>query len=281
MKFLDGNKIASELRNNLKERIKESKITPTLAIIASGRNEASQVYIDKKIKACQEVGIDAFKISVESEPQLYSQIISLNKDKKVNAYIMQLPLPGWKAENYFSLFDPNKDVDVFHPENVGLLVQGRPRFKPCTPHGIQLLLNKSGITVAGKKVCIINRSNVVGKPLSSMLIQECDYYANATVTVCHDKTPLELLKKVSSSADIVIVAVGKPNFLKKDMVNKTSVVIDVGITRVGKKIVGDVDSEVYEIVEYATPVPGGVGPMTVYCLLENVFSAAFTQCFTN
>ena len=157
------------------------------------------------------------------------------------------------------MLDPKKDVDVFHPENVGLLVQGRPRFKPCTPHGIQVMLHRSGIKVSGKKVVVINRSNVVGKPLSSMLIQECDDYANATVTVCHDRTPPDILKSITQTADIIIVAVGKPGFLTADMVQPGVGVVDVGITRVGKKVVGDVHPDVYEIASWATQSPEAVG----------------------
>ena len=177
--------------------------------------------------------------------------------------------------NYFDLFNPLKDVDVFHPENVGLLVQGRPRFRPCTPHGIQLMLNKSGIKVAGKNVVVINRSNVVGKPLSSMLIQECDDYANATVTVCHDHTPPNLLKNLCLNADIIIVAVGKSGFLTADIVKNGATVIDVGINRVNGKIVGDADfDKIMELDGNISPVPGGVGPMTVCMLLKNTLEAA-------
>ena len=278
-KIIDGNKIASDIRNELRQKIIEYKnssgITPTLVALMVGDNPASQIYVQKKFDACQEVGISASKVEVKDKDDLRKQIRLLNIDNSVHGFILQLPLPSsWNANDFFSEFNPYKDVDVFHPENVGLLVQGRPRFLPCTPHGIQVMLHRSGIKVAGKQIVIINRSNVVGRPLSSMLIQDCDDYANATVTVCHDRTPPDLLKSITQTADIVIVAVGKPNFLTPDMVKKGVGIVDVGITRVGKKVVGDVHLDVYEIASWATPVPGGIGPLTICMLLENTLIAA-------
>lgn len=274
-KIINGTAIASEIRLEIKQKIIEIGKNPTLAIITTNDDPASEIYVNHKIKACLEVGINVVEKKALSKNHLIEIIKDLNKDDFIDAYILQLPLPnGWNPCEFFNLFDPRKDVDVFHPENVGLLVQGNPRFKPCTPHGIQIMLHKSGIKVLGKKIVIINRSNVVGKPLSSMLIQECDDYANATVTVCHDKTPPKLLKKITKTADIIIVAVGKPNFLTEDMVKKNAVVVDVGISRLDGKIVGDVDFEnVKNKASAITPVPGGVGPMTVAMLLNNVLVA--------
>jgi methylenetetrahydrofolate dehydrogenase (NADP+) / methenyltetrahydrofolate cyclohydrolase len=281
--LIDGNAIAADIRKELRQRVAEYKattgITPTLVALMVGNNPASQIYVQKKIAACDEVGILAYRIEAnEDEDDLRTQIRRLNNDNSVHGYILQLPLPpGWKPDGYFSEFNPYKDVDVFHPENVGLLVQGQPRFRPCTPHGIQVMLHRSGIKVAGKKVVVINRSNVVGKPLSSMLIQECDDYANATVTVCHDRTPPDLLKSVTQTADIVIVAVGKPGFLTADMIRPGAGVVDVGISRVGNKVLGDADPGIRQVAGWMTPVPGGCGPMTVAMLLENTLAAAQLQ----
>lgn len=279
--IIDGNRIAKIIREEIKSRVakfrNDTGIQPTLVALHAGADPASQIYIDKKIKACEEVGICSYKIGIKpTQEDILWNISRLNRDNNVHGYILQLPLPdNIDPRPYFRSFDVGKDVDVFHPENVGLLVQGTPRFRPCTPHGIQQMLYRSGIQVASKKVVIINRSNVVGKPLSSMLIQECDDYANATVTVCHDRTPPELLKSITKTADIVVVAVGKPGFLTADMISEGSVVVDVGITRVGDKVVGDVDFEgVSKIAGAISKVPGGVGPMTVSMLLYNTLEAA-------
>lgn len=280
-RFIDGVAVAAQIREEIKLGVKEFKaetgITPTLVALVAGSDTASQIYVNKKIKACEEAGILSYKISTSSKfEDIRDNIFRLNADQNVHGYILQLPLPdGLDPRRFFCMFDVLKDVDVFHPENVGMLVQGNPRFKPCTPHGIQQLLHRSDIQVAGKKVCIINRSNVVGKPLSSMLIQECDNYANATVTVCHDRTPPDLLRSVARTADIIVVAVGKPNFLTVDMVKDGVGVVDVGISRVGNKVVGDVHPGVYEVASWATPVPGGVGPLTVAMLLQNTLEAAW------
>lgn len=281
-RIIDGAAIAADIRKELRRSVSEFKeqtgVTPTLVALMVGNNPASQIYVNKKIAACDEVGILAYRIECAEDgdgDDLLEQIRRLNNDETVHAYILQLPLPaGWKSDKYFSAFDPRKDVDVFHPENVGLLVQGRPRFKPCTPHGIQVMLHRSGIKVAGQNVVVINRSNVVGKPLSSMLIQECDDYANATVTVCHDRTPPSLLKTVTKTADIVIVAVGKPGFLTPDMIRPGAGVVDVGITRIGNKVLGDADPNIRSVAGWITPVPGGVGPLTICMLLENTLIAA-------
>lgn len=280
--IIDGAAIAAQIREELKQEIIDLKavtnVTPQLVALVAGNNPASEIYVKKKIIACDEVGILSYKINALDEDDLNNFIVRLNNDDNVNAYILQLPLPnGYNQNDYFSKINPMKDADVFNPENVGLLVQGRPRFKPCTPHGVQLMLSKSGIETCGKKVVIVNRSNVVGKPLSSMLIQDCDY-ANATVTVCHDKTPPNVLKEFLKSADIIVVAVGIPKFITGDMVSPGCVVIDVGITRMGNKVIGDVDFEsVSKIAGFISKVPGGCGPMTIAMLLKNTVEATKLQ----
>jgi methylenetetrahydrofolate dehydrogenase (NADP+) / methenyltetrahydrofolate cyclohydrolase len=199
----------------------------------------------------------------------------LNGNEEVHGILVQLPLPQpLQVHPVFDLIAPEKDVDVFNPVNVGLLTQGRPRFLPCTPHAVQQLLANSGIVVAGKKVVVINRSDVVGKPLASMLTQDHEF-GNATVTVCHDRTPAKLLFDITKAADIVVVAVGKPGFLTGNMISEGAVVIDVGINTTPEgKVVGDVHVSCRDIAGYLTPVPGGVGPMTVTMLLENTLQAA-------
>ncbi len=215
-----------------------------------------------------------------SKQHLLSSIKWLNEDKSVHGILVQLPLPSFI--NNFEIFDkidPLKDVDVFNPTNVGLLLQGRPRFIPCTPAGIQELLYRNSIPIEGKKVAIINRSDIVGKPLNALLIQN-NQQANATVTLCHDRTPPERLKQVCLAADIIVVAVGKPNFLTADLVPEGCVVIDVGINKLpdSKKIVGDVDFEaVSQKASWITKTPGGIGPMTIAMLLKNTVLAQKIQ----
>jgi len=282
-KILDGLKISKDIKRELSLEISEFKtktnITPNLRAILVGQDSASEIYINKKIKACKEVGINGEVIKLNSIDGLEDVIRQINEDNSIHGYILQLPLPN-KLDplKYFELFDKNKDVDVFHPENVGLLVQNKPRFKPCTPHAIQELLNRSGIKTHGKKVAIINRSNVVGKPLANMLIQDCSEFANATVTICHDKTIPEVLKEITYNSDIIIVAVGILDFLKSDMVKPfgvEQVIIDVGINRLENKIFGDVSVNIYEdSAKIVSPVPGGVGPLTVTMLMKNTLQAA-------
>jgi methylenetetrahydrofolate dehydrogenase (NADP+)/methenyltetrahydrofolate cyclohydrolase len=280
-KIIDGSKIAAQIKSELFEEVKQFYddygYVPGLAAVIVGKNPASELYVSKKMQACGEVGIEPTTCYIPAEEDaLIHQISVLNKRKTIHGFILQLPLPiGMDPNKFFGMIDPRKDVDVFNPENVGLLVQHRPRFKPCTPHGIQVLLYRSGIQIAEKRVVVINRSNVVGKPLSSMLIQECDDFGNATVTVCHDRTPPQLLKEICRESDIIVVAVGKPGFLTSDMVKPGAAVVDVGITRIGKKIFGDVDFEgVSKVASAITKVPGGVGPMTVAMLLKNTLQAA-------
>jgi len=282
--FIDGTAIAAQIEQEIKvgvDAFKErNKRSPCLAVALLGDDAASKIYVSKKQQACERVGITSFRPSLPigtlPSANLCACLEMLNKASHIDGILLQLPLPpeygDWR--NYFCRISPRKDVDVFHPENVGLLVQGRPRFEPCTPQGIREMLTRSGISFKGKHVVVINRSDVVGKPLSSMLIQDCDQWANATVTVCHDSTPHELLRTICLSADIIVVAVGKPGFLTTDMVLPRQVVVDVGTTRIGKKLLGDVDPKVYDLVKWVTPVPGGVGPLTVAMLLRNTLKAA-------
>ena len=290
-KIIDGKKIANEVQINIKKRIDDFKrtynITPCLNVILTTDDNASKIYVHNKHLACKKVGINGIltlpfqKMPIESFNNPLQYLISIVEEANINPNIhgilIQLPLPTPIQPYTTHIFDkinPLKDVDVFHPINVGLLVQNRPRFLPCTPQGIQVMLKMSNIDLYEKQVVVINRSDIVGKPLSSMLIQD-QKDANATVTICHDKTKPEILKKITRTADIVVVGVGIPNFLTSDMIRDGAVVIDVGITRIGKKIVGDVDFENVSKKAYAiTPVPGGVGPMTVTMLLENTLKAA-------
>jgi methylenetetrahydrofolate dehydrogenase (NADP+)/methenyltetrahydrofolate cyclohydrolase len=283
--IINGKEIAASIRLEVKQQVfdyvKKHGKPPRLDVLLVGDNPASQLYVRKKAEACQEVGIQSkiweydYNIS-QDDFDLEMRLHGYHGD--CNGLLVQLPLPSQlNTKRVFDLINPLKDVDVFHPHNVGLLIQGRPRFLPCTPHGIQKMLARTGIYVAGKHVVVINRSDIVGKPLSSMLIQDCDEYANATVTVCHDRTPPDELKKITQSANIVVVAVGIPGFLKGDMVNSESIVVDVGTTKVGNRVVGDADASVLNVAKWITPVPGGVGPMTVAMLLENTLKAARIQ----
>lgn len=286
-KIIDGKTISEGIRNNLRNQVAlftEHNFQPCLAVVLVGNDPASKLYVKKKQDACEEVGIKSRLIEfVTNHMEMMEELEILAKDKNTHGILVQLPLPKieWSTDWLFEVFSaihPLKDVDVFNPENVGRLVQGRPRFLPCTPHGIQLMLKHSGIQVKGKHVVVINRSNIVGKPLSSMLIQDNDEFDNATVTVCHNNTPSEQLTSIAQTADVIVVAVGIPNFLKVNMVKDGAVVIDVGISRVDGKIVGDVDPSVLEVAGWVSPVPGGVGPMTVTMLLYNTLHAARYFC---
>lgn len=281
-RIIDGKAIVAVLKGQIlhqvEEFIKENEFAPRLAVLLVGNNPASEIYVAKKIECCHEVGIGSEVIrlpNTTTESEILEILESLSENKNIDGILVQLPLPP-HIDNYkvFNAINPLKDVDVFNAENVGLLVQGRPRFLPCTPHGIQKMLTYSGLAIAGKHVVVINRSDIVGKPLSSMLIQDNDEYANATVTVCHDKTSPEQLKLACSLADIIVVAVGIPDFLTDDMVHENQIVIDVGTTRVEGKIKGDVHADVKKKVAWATRATGGVGPMTVACLMENTLKAA-------
>ena len=283
-KLLDGQKISDQIRNEIKDELL-CRVPPCLAVVLCTDDPASEIYVQRKQKACEEVGITTFLLRPfqggldkweHQEEHLLSTIDYLNNDPAVHGILVQLPLPrGINQHWVFDRINPLKDVDVFNPTNVGLLLQGRPRLIPCTPQGIQELLLRSGIPIAGKKVAIINRSDIVGKPLNALLIQDDGQRANATVVLCHDRTPPERLKEVCLASDIIVVAVGIPNFLTEDMVHEKSIVVDVGINRKegSKKIVGDVHPAVHDKVFAYSPVPGGVGPMTVTMLLRNTLKA--------
>lgn len=273
--IIDGKAIASGLRDALKQEINKLDGKPGLAIIQVGDDPASSVYVEKKITACKDLGINAEKISLPasvSEHELIERMGELNARKDINGYIVQLPLPqGIDIEIIVNAIEPLKDVDCFHPENLGLLFRGKPRFTPATPKAIMRLLDHHSIPLEGKNVVVIGRSNLVGKPVAQLMMGR-----NATVTICHSRT--EDIRSVTKQADVIVAAVGKPGLVKADMVKDGVVVIDVGTSRVDGKLKGDVDFEkVKEKASYITPVPGGVGPMTVTMLIENVYEAFLFQ----
>lgn len=284
--IIDGKKLAAEIKQELKARVqglRDKGIEPHLAVIVVGADPASQVYVRNKHKDCQETGIKSTVIELAestTQDELLSQIDKLNKDSTVHGILVQSPLPKVLDEQAaFGAISPLKDVDCFHPENVGLLTQGRPRFLPCTPAGVVEILVRTGIDIPGKYVVIVGRSNIVGRPLANMLTRKSDR-GNATVTVCHTRT--RGLSYYTKQADIVIAAAGSPGIITGDMLNNNCVVIDVGVNRVedpsaksGFRLVGDVDFESAEkVASHITPVPGGVGPMTRAMLLRNCVKAA-------
>jgi len=281
--ILDGKAMSKEIRaevaNQVAQFTQERGITPCLAAVLVGDDPASQVYVRNKQKGCEKAGIKSqmHRPSADtSTDELLALIDQLNADKEVNGILVQLPLPGGIDETrVLDAVSPLKDVDAFHPENVGLIVQGRPRFLPCTPHGIQQMLIRSGIETSGANVVVLGRSDIVGKPMAAMLVQKAAG-ANATVTICHSRT--RDLPAVTRGADILVVAMGVPKFVTADMVKPGAVVIDVGINRTDEGLVGDVDFEaVKEVAGRITPVPGGVGPMTITMLLHNTLTAAKLQ----
>lgn len=283
--ILDGKAIAKQVQAEIADRVKaliqSGKRAPRLAAVQVGEDPASSVYIRNKRLACQRLGIeDDYRAldATTTELQLLNLIGELNNDERVSGILVQLPLPASiDAVRVLDAISPKKDVDCFHPTNVGLLSQGRPRFMPCTPFGVQQILHRSGVSVAGKHVVILGRSEIVGKPLGLLLVQRDGPLGpssvNATVTIAHSQTAN--LAALTRSADIVVAAIGKARFLKADMVRPGAVVVDVGINREGDTIVGDVDyGPVSEIASAITPVPGGVGPLTVTMLMENTLRAA-------
>ena len=276
MEILDGKKLSNEIIEELKVRcdeLKEKGIKPKFAVIMVGNDKASQIYVKNKRKACEKVGIECVECFLDEDIQqkeLIDKIKELNSDNTIHGILLQSPIPKHLNINEaFETISPKKDVDGFNPTNVGKLCLNQDTFVSCTPFGIIKLLDKYGIDLAGKKVTIIGRSNIVGKPLI-----QCFLNKNATVTICHSKT--DNIKEHTKDADIVVVAIGKPKFLKENMVKKNSVIIDVGINRDDNgKIIGDVDFEnVSKKSSYITPVPGGVGPMTIAMLMNNVIKAA-------
>ncbi|NLT96334.1 MAG: bifunctional methylenetetrahydrofolate dehydrogenase/methenyltetrahydrofolate cyclohydrolase FolD [Clostridia bacterium] len=275
-KIINGKEIASTVRKNIKEqvdRLKESGLTPGLAVILVGTDPASQVYVGSKEKACIEVGFhsEVYRLPEETtQEELLALIQKLNTDEKIHGILVQLPLPKHLDEKVvINAISPRKDVDGFHPLNAGALFVGEKGLVPCTPKGCIHLIKETGFDLKGKKAVVVGRSNIVGKPVAMLLLNE-----NATVTICHSRT--QNLKEELLQADVVVAAVGKPNFITGDMIKEGSVVIDVGINRLENgKLVGDVDFDsAKEKAGWITPVPGGVGPMTIAMLLQNTLEAA-------
>ncbi len=272
---IDGKKIAQEVRNEVKEEVKELKkkgITPGLAVVLVGENPASLVYVRQKEKACEEVGIVSYKYTLPedtTEEKLLSIVDELNNEERIHGILVQLPLPEHLDEKrIIEKISPEKDVDGFHPLNMGRLLVGEPSFVPCTPGGVIELVERSGFEVKGKKAVIVGRSNIVGKPVAILLLMR-----HATITMCHTRT--RDLPSETRQADILVVAAGRPKVVTEEMVKEGAIVIDVGINRVEGKLVGDVDFEmVSKKAKAITPVPGGVGPMTVAMLMKNTLKAA-------
>jgi methylenetetrahydrofolate dehydrogenase (NADP+)/methenyltetrahydrofolate cyclohydrolase len=281
--ILDGKALARQIQAELAEQIADfienNGVVPCLAAVLVGENPASEVYVRNKREACQRVGIEGVLHRLPSDSgfdDLLELVHRLNKDHLVHGILVQLPLPPqMDSGRILHAVHPAKDVDAFHPENVGLLVQGRPRFLPCTPHGIQQLLVRNEVPIAGRHVVIVGRSEIVGKPLANMLMQRGPG-ADATVTVCHSRTPN--LAEITRSADILVVAIGRARFVTADMVKPGAVVVDVGMNRTPEGLAGDVDfAGVSQVAGKITPVPGGVGPLTVTMLLHNTLAAARRQ----
>jgi methylenetetrahydrofolate dehydrogenase (NADP+)/methenyltetrahydrofolate cyclohydrolase len=285
-KIIDGKKIAAEIREELAREVMELKakgIIPGLAVILVGDDPASKVYVTNKNRAAETLGYYSVSLHLPadtSQDDLLSHIEKFNRDEKIHGILVQLPLPEHIDPNrIIEAIHWEKDVDGFHPVNVGKLVLGQECFWPCTPAGILELLGRSGISVAGKHVVIVGRSNIVGKPLANLLMQKAPW-ADATVTVCHSRT--KSLSNITQQADILIAAIGRARFITAEMVREGAVVVDVGVNRVedpsrksGYRLVGDVDFEaVKEKAAAITPVPGGVGPMTITMLMKNTLMAA-------
>ncbi|MEW5949018.1 MAG: bifunctional methylenetetrahydrofolate dehydrogenase/methenyltetrahydrofolate cyclohydrolase FolD [Thermodesulfobacteriota bacterium] len=288
-KIISGTEIARQIRAELKEEVANLKakhdITPGLATVLVGEDPASKVYVGQKEKACKELGIYSERIDLPgntTEADLLALIDRLNHNPKINGILVQLPLPKHINETkVLYAIDPGKDVDGFHPVNIGKLMIGTKCFLPCTPHGIQELLIRSGVETAGAEVVVVGRSNIVGKPIANMLIQK-GKGADATVTVCHTRT--KNMAFHTRRADILIVAAGRPKTVTADMVKEGVVVIDVGVNRIGQTpegkaiLAGDVDFDsVKEKASAITPVPGGVGPMTITMLMQNTVEASKEQ----
>ncbi|MBE6589929.1 MAG: bifunctional methylenetetrahydrofolate dehydrogenase/methenyltetrahydrofolate cyclohydrolase FolD [Ruminococcaceae bacterium] len=274
---IDGKAISAQIREELKAEcaafVAETGVLPGLAVIIVGEDPASQVYVRNKKKGCEEVGFfsDGYELPADTtQEELNALVDRLNADERIHGILVQLPLPKHLNETEVLLrIDPSKDVDAFHPYNVGKIMIGDYSFLPCTPAGVMALLERSGIEIAGKKCVVIGRSNIVGKPMSMLLL-----HANGTVTVCHSKT--RDLAAVTREADILVVAIGRADFVTADMVKPGAVVIDVGMNRrADGKLTGDVDfASVEPVASAITPVPGGVGPMTITMLLKNTLTAA-------
>jgi methylenetetrahydrofolate dehydrogenase (NADP+) / methenyltetrahydrofolate cyclohydrolase len=279
--LIKGSEISKQIKKELKAdiaKLKENKnIIPGLATVLVGEDEASKVYVGAKEKTCKELGIYSERMDIPAattETELLAIIERLNKDPKIHGILVQLPLPKHIDEKkILYAIDPAKDVDAFHPVNVGKLMLGVPDYLPCTPHGIQQLLIRTGVETDGAEVVVVGRSNIVGKPIANMMIQRNRKGANATVTICHTGT--KDMVSHTRRADILIVATGKPKTVTGDMVKEGVVVIDVGVNRLETGLVGDVDFDsVKEKAKAITPVPGGVGPMTIAMLMYNTVKSA-------
>lgn len=274
-RILDGKRLAAEIKADVKERtalLRQRGVTPGLAVVLVGEDPASKVYVGQKEKGCLEAGFASFLHRLPestSQGELLALIERLNSDRTVHGILVQLPLPGQiDPDTVLAAIRPDKDVDGFHPVNIGRLVAGLPASEPCTPKGIMRLLKSTGLPLSGKEAVVIGRSNIVGKPVALMLLAE-----SATVTICHSRT--EDLAAHARRADILVAAVGKPRFVTGDMVKEGAIVVDVGINRLEEGLVGDVDYEpAAERASWITPVPGGVGPMTIAMLLENTLEQA-------
>lgn len=287
-KILDGKLTAEHLRAEIAAEVeqfcRQGQAAPSLAAVLVGDDPASQVYVRNKERACEKVGIRSTLIRQTAHTtttELLALLAQLNADPSIHGILVQLPLPAHiDTQKVLDSITPLKDVDAFAPENVGLLMQGRPRFLPCTPHGVLQILAHYQLPVAGRHVVVVGRSDIVGKPLAGMLMQRDiglgKEYANATVTVCHSQS--RDLPSITRTAEILVAAVGKAGLITAEMVHPGAVVIDVGINRVGDQLVGDVDFEsVAQVASAITPVPGGIGPLTIAMLLRNTLTAARHQ----
>jgi len=280
MGIIDGKRVASQIKENIVAEVRSLKQktgkTPGLAVVLVGDDHASAVYVRTKNKTCKNLGFQSFENILPantSESTLLGLIDELNKDERVSGILVQLPLPSHiSSYKILEAINPQKDVDGFHLENIGRLVTGNATFKPCTPEGIIQLLDHYKVDIEGKNAVVLGRSNIVGKPISLLLLER-----NATVTICHSRT--KNLSAITKSADILIAAIGKPNFVTDDMVKDDVVIIDVGINRVNDKLIGDVDYQsVSKKASLITPVPGGVGPMTIAVLMANTLQAFKNLC---
>ncbi|WP_225334467.1 bifunctional methylenetetrahydrofolate dehydrogenase/methenyltetrahydrofolate cyclohydrolase [Halomicrobium urmianum] len=286
--IIDGNEVAQSIRDDLVDSIDalaDAGHRPTLATVLMSDDPASETYVSMKQDDCEEVGIEARDVDIDPDApadELFDTVDDLNADESVNGILVQMPVPDHVDDRaVLERIDPLKDVDGFHPENVGRLVAGEARFRPCTPHGVQKLLSAAGVDTEGKDAVVVGRSDIVGKPMANLLLQKADD-GNATVTVCHSRT--DDLAAKTGDADIVIAAAGVPEMIDGDMIAEGATVIDVGVNRVdadnekGYELVGDVDFEsAREVAGVITPVPGGVGPMTRAMLLYNTVKATGLQ----
>ena len=278
-KIISGKEVSAKVKNEVKEKtieLKNKGIEVGLAVVIVGDDPASRVYVNNKKKACEEVGFTSYEYALPAETteaELLALVDKLNKDDKVNGILVQLPVPKHINETaVINAISPDKDVDAFHPVNVGKIMIGDYAFLPCTPAGVMELIDSTGVDIAGKSCVVIGRSNIVGKPMSMLLL-----HRSGTVTICHSKT--KNLKEICANADILVAAVGRPNFVTGDMVKEGAVVIDVGINRLENgKLCGDVNYEEAEKkAAFITPVPGGVGPMTIAMLMKNTLTAAMIK----